>query len=268
MAIKLNFKATNNMVEYEACIVEMEALRKLRVREAEVFGDSTLIIAQAQKLWMVKEEHLKPYQQYLEDLTMTFEKIEYTIIPRAQNQFTDALATLAFMVEMPERVWTRPLKIEQSYKEAQKRKTETSVMTTEEEEVLWYYDIIKFLELGAYPDGADKREHCSIRMIAIQYILCGGQLYKRTYDEIHLHCLKKEEAERVMEEVHEGICSPYMNGRMLAKKALRLGYYWNMMDTDCVDYVKGCHDCQAHANLNRVPPNELYSMTSPWPFSV
>ena len=141
-------------------------------------------------------------------------------------------------------------------------------MTTEEEEVLWYYDIINFLELWGISGGADKREHCSIRMIAIQYILYGGQLYKKSYNEIHLHCLKKEEAERVMEEVHQGIYSLHMNGRMLAKKAVRLGYYWNMMETDCVDYVKGCHDCQAHANLNHVSPSELHSMTSPWPFSV
>ena len=42
-------------------------------------------MAQAQKLWKVKEEHLKPFQQYLEDLTKTFDKIEYTIIPRAKN---------------------------------------------------------------------------------------------------------------------------------------------------------------------------------------
>ena len=49
---------------------------------------------------------MKPYQQYLEDLTKIFDKIEYTIIPKAQNQFTDALATLAFMVEIIERVWT------------------------------------------------------------------------------------------------------------------------------------------------------------------
>ena len=67
LAIKLNFEATNDMVEYEARIAEMEALRELRVKEAEVFGDSTLIIAQAKKLWKVKEEHLKPYRQYLED---------------------------------------------------------------------------------------------------------------------------------------------------------------------------------------------------------
>ena len=71
---------------------------------------------------MVKEEHLKPYQQYLEDLTKTFDRIEYTIIPRAQNQFANALATLASMVETPKGVWTRPLEIEQSYEEVHKRK--------------------------------------------------------------------------------------------------------------------------------------------------
>ena len=38
-----------------------------------------------------------------------------------------------------------------------KRTTKASVMAVEEEEALWYYDIMKFLELGAYPDGADKR---------------------------------------------------------------------------------------------------------------
>ena len=90
LAVKLNFEATNNMAEYEACITEMETIRELRVKGAEVFGDSTLVIAQSQKLWRVKEEHLKPYQQYLKDLTRTFDKIEYTIIPRAQNKFVDA----------------------------------------------------------------------------------------------------------------------------------------------------------------------------------
>ena len=71
-----------------------------------------------------------------------------------------------------------------------------------------------------------------------------------------------------MEEVHQGICSLHTNERMLAKKILRIGYYWNKMETDFVDYVKSCHDCQTHANLNHAPPSELYSMTSPWPFLV
>ena len=117
---------------------------------------------------------MKPYQQYLEDLTKTFDKIKYTIIPRAQNQFTDALATLASMVEIPKGVWTRPLEIEQSYEVVHRRKTKASIMAIEEEEAPWYYDIMKFLELGAYPDGVDKRERSSITIMATQYILCGG----------------------------------------------------------------------------------------------
>ena len=45
-------------------------------------------------------------------------------------------------------------------------------------------------------------------------------------------------------------------------------YYWNAMVTDCMDFVKSCHDCQTHANLNHVSPSELYSMTSLSNFSV
>ena len=50
LAIKLNFEATNNMAEYEDCIIGMETLQELGVKEAEVFGDLTLVIIQAQKL--------------------------------------------------------------------------------------------------------------------------------------------------------------------------------------------------------------------------
>jgi len=98
-------------------------------------------------------------------------------------------------------------------------------MAIEEEEVPWYYDIMKFLEIGTYSNSANKREHHSIRMMATQYILYGRQLYRRSYDSIHLHCLKRKEAKRVMDEVHQGICGPHMNERMLAKKILRIGHY-------------------------------------------
>ena len=72
-------------------------------------------------------------------------------------------------------------------------------MAIEEEGVPWYYDIMKFLDLKVYPDIADKREHRSKRIMAMQYNLYGGQLYRRSYDGIHLRCLKKEEAKRVLE---------------------------------------------------------------------
>ena len=63
-----------------------------------------------------------------------------------------------------------------------------------------------------------------------------------------------------MDEIHQGFCGLHMNGGMLAKKILKMGYYWNTMETDCVDFVKSCHDYRTHVNLNHVPPSELYQV--------
>lgn len=172
------------------------------------------------------------------------------------------------MVEIPEGEWTRPLEIKQSYEMVFKEKEYLAVLAIEEERVPWFYDIMKFLILGIYPNGAGKKECHLVWITEMQYILFGGQHYRRSYDGVHLRCLKKEEAEKIMEEVDQGVCGPYMNGRMLAKKNFRMGRYWNTMETNCVDFVKRCHDCKIHENLNHVPPSELYSMTSPWPFSI
>ena len=45
------------------------------------------------------------------------------------------MATLASMVEIPEKVWTRPLEIEQSYGMVHKRKAEASILIIAEEGV-------------------------------------------------------------------------------------------------------------------------------------
>ena len=165
------------------------------------------------------------------------------------------------MVEIPKGVWTRPLEIRQSFELVHKGKIESSILVIEEG-VPWYYDIMKFLEMGVYPDSANKRNRHLVRMMAMKYILCEGKLYRRSYDGIHLRYLKKEEAKRVIEEVHQRICGPHMYRRMLAKNILRMGYYWNTMETDYVDFVKSCHDYQTHANLNHMLPSKLYNITS------
>ena len=84
-----------------------------------------------------------------------------------------------------------------------KEKEKLSILAIEEEWVPWYYDIMKFLELGIYPDSANKKEWCSIRIMAMQYIFYGDQFYRRSYDGVHLCCLKEEEeANKVIGEVH------------------------------------------------------------------
>ncbi|XP_058106828.1 uncharacterized protein LOC131250557 [Magnolia sinica] len=51
--------------------------------------------------WRTKDEKLIPYHVYLENLAEEFEEIIFSYMPRAKNQFTDALATLASMLEIP-----------------------------------------------------------------------------------------------------------------------------------------------------------------------
>ena len=55
---------------------------------------------------------------------------------------------------------------------------------------------MKLLEMGVHPDSTNKRERRLIRMMVMQYILCGGQLYRIFYAGIHLHCLKKGENQK------------------------------------------------------------------------
>ena len=55
---------------------------------------------------------MKPYHAYLDFLVDRFEELRYIHLPRAENQFADALATLASVIEIPVRVTVRPLLIE------------------------------------------------------------------------------------------------------------------------------------------------------------
>lgn len=105
-------------------------------------------------------------------------------------------------------------------------------------------------------------------MLPAQYVVCGGKLFKRSPNGTHLLCVSKEAARILVAEVHVGVCGPHMNGRMLTKKLVRLGYFWSTMETDYVLYVKRCHQCQIYSNMQYTPPVELHQLTSPWPFSV
>jgi len=64
VSVKLHFECTNNTVEYEACILSLEAALEMKIRKVDVYGDSMLIICQVKGEWKTKEEKLRPYQEY------------------------------------------------------------------------------------------------------------------------------------------------------------------------------------------------------------
>ena len=74
MAKKLDFRVINNIAEYEACIYGVEAALAAGAKDLLVYGDSLLVISQANEEWKVKEERLKPYNSYLKLLIKGFNK--------------------------------------------------------------------------------------------------------------------------------------------------------------------------------------------------
>ncbi|RDX74082.1 Retrovirus-related Pol polyprotein, partial [Mucuna pruriens] len=83
-----------------------------------------------------------------------------------------------------------------------------------------------------------------------------------------LRCVDRQEAERIIEEVHERTFGIHASGHTLARKILRAGYYWTKLESDCHQHVRKCLKCQIHANRINVAPSTLHNLTSPWPFSM
>ncbi|RVW90541.1 hypothetical protein CK203_031047 [Vitis vinifera] len=104
---------------------------ELGIRQMEVFGDSNLL------------------------LVARFEDLRYTHLPRAQNQFADALATLASMIDIPADATVRPLLIES-------RSAPAYCCLIDDMEIddglPWYHDIYHFLRLGVYPEAATAKD--------------------------------------------------------------------------------------------------------------
>ncbi|RVW26198.1 Retrovirus-related Pol polyprotein from transposon 17.6 [Vitis vinifera] len=215
--------------------------------------------------WKTRDAKLRPYHAYLELLVGRFDDLRYTHLPRAQNQFADALATLASMIDIPANATVRPLLIES-------RSAPAYCCLIDDMEIddglPWYHDIYHFLRLGVYPEAATAKDRRALRQLATRFVICGETLYRRSPEGMLLLCLDRASADRVMREVHAGVCGPHMGGHMLARKIMRTGYFWLTMETDCCQFVQRCPECQIHGDLIHVPPSELHALTSPWPFSV
>ncbi|WJZ84330.1 hypothetical protein VitviT2T_003939 [Vitis vinifera] len=205
--------ATNNIVEYEACILGLETALELGIRQMEVFGDSNLVLRQIQGEWKTRDVKLRPYHAYLELLVRRFGDLRYTHLPRAQNQFSDALATLASMIDIPADAIVRPLLIES-------RSAPAYCCLIEDTEIdnglPWYHDIYHFLRLGVYPETATAKDKRALRQLAARFMICGETLYRQSAGGMLLLCLDRASADRVMREVHARVCGPHMGGHMLA----------------------------------------------------
>ncbi|KAK5794881.1 hypothetical protein PVK06_036131 [Gossypium arboreum] len=108
---KLDFDCTNNMAEYEARIMGLQAAIKRGIKTLEVYGDSTLVVYQLRGKWETRDPKLISYRKVVLGLLVEFDDITFNYLPRDENQMVDALATLASMIKANKEEEMKPIQM-------------------------------------------------------------------------------------------------------------------------------------------------------------
>ncbi|XP_070035011.1 uncharacterized protein [Nicotiana tomentosiformis] len=138
---KLMFPCTNNMEEYEAFILGLKLAIDMNVQELLVIGDSDLLVHQVLREWDTKNTKMLSYLYYVQELMKRFTKIEFKHIPRIQNEFADALATLSSMIQHPNKNSIDPIPVGIHNQPAYCAHVEEEVYGNP-----WFHDIKEYLE--------------------------------------------------------------------------------------------------------------------------
>ena len=121
----------------------------------------------------------------------------------------------------------------------------------------WRSPIIEYLKSLTIETES---ESAKLRIQAAKYILINDVLYKKSFNLFYLRCLRSDEAQYALREIHEGICGQHMDGRSLSYKTLKQGYYWPTMKKNSVDFVQKCDKCQRYAKTTHQPLHQLSSL--------
>ncbi|XP_042460058.1 uncharacterized protein LOC122043495 [Zingiber officinale] len=128
----------------------------------------------------------------------------------------------------------------------------------------WRMVIVEFLQSRA--TSSDREEAQLLRKRAGRFTLIGDQLYKKAFSKPLLKCVSSEDAEYILQEVHQGAWEGHPNGRSLARKIPLAGYFWPTLQEDAARTVVTCHSRQKYHNFSHQPTEEMKVSTVSCPF--
>ncbi|XP_075480633.1 uncharacterized protein LOC142521295 [Primulina tabacum] len=215
LAVRLDFRASNNEAEYEAVLVGFRAAINVGATRVLIFSDSQLVAQQMKGMYDVKDEKLIEYAREVDRIREKFTEITFEQIPRKENEKADTLAKMAGTMGS----WkTRDVVFQVELT------PHTSSPAVEHGEEDWRTDIIDYLKEGKLPDNP--REVRKLNMKCSRYVMIGKVLFRTSFAGPLLRCLSYQEADYVIQEVHEGCCGNHLGAYALARKVLLAGYSW------------------------------------------
>ncbi|KAL5558258.1 hypothetical protein UlMin_034469 [Ulmus minor] len=186
-ACKLMYGCSNNEAEYSALIAGIELAASKGIKHLVIRGDSRLVIQQLKGEFAVKEPALTKYRTKAQQILQSFQTFQFEHIPRSQNRYADALATLASRIDDQE--VNRAIIVVEA-----KDYGMTQMPCSPEDQ--WIRDIKAKLSAGKISDYK----------LIWQFHIENGVLYYKSPTGVLARCVSKQEAERRVEEVHSQIC--------------------------------------------------------------
>ena len=98
-AVRLQFLAINNEVEYEAVLTRLSLAKALGAKNLIVQADSQLIIGQVKGDYEAKEERMQKYLKIIKRLSQHFDSLDFVQIPKAKGKLlgTQSIRKLLFL---------------------------------------------------------------------------------------------------------------------------------------------------------------------------
>jgi ribonuclease HI/pterin-4a-carbinolamine dehydratase len=81
---------TNNVAEYQALKLGLQAAKKLGAREVDCYLDSLLVVNQMRGIFKIKNRDLWPVHAAIKDLVSQFKRVHFQHVPREHNTLADA----------------------------------------------------------------------------------------------------------------------------------------------------------------------------------
>ncbi|XP_072083659.1 uncharacterized protein [Arachis hypogaea] len=246
-SIKFGFQVSNNQEEYEALIGGLLLAKEVGVTRVEVNSDSQVVTSQINGTYQARDSLLQKFLERVKNLSEEFDEVVVQHVPRERNTRADLLSKLAS---------TKSGTGNQSLIQGLVKEPTVAMCATRADVVpSWIDPITDFLKNGKLPD--DHKAAKALMREAAKYVIVQGQLFKRGLNQPLLKCLRSDQTDYVLREVHEECCSLHIRGKALARKLVRASYFWPSMMSDSQEFVKRCKKCQENANFHRTPAAEL-----------
>nr|GEW68148.1 reverse transcriptase domain-containing protein [Tanacetum cinerariifolium] len=199
------FKASNNEAEYEALVDGLRITAQIGVQNVQVNVDSKLVANQVLGTYVAKEDNMVKYLKIVKGLVSGFTTFSISQVPRSKNKKADALRKIAStsFAHLSKQVLVEVL-------ENKSIKEKEVAAVIEEDGPTWMTQLVDYLKEGVLPE--DKKEARKLRLKARQYELIEGVLYRRSFLTPWLRCVGPLQADYMMSEIHEGSCSPFLEG--------------------------------------------------------